>query len=268
MPGARRIAAGVALAVALAPAASGCGDGANGAAKAELPHGSTPVKLDPRDFSTSIDNRYWPIRPRTRWTCRETDQEGSDQKVVVTVTDAEKRIANGIVARVVRDTVTEGGRVVEDTFDWYAQDERGDVWYLGEDTAEFENGRPVSTKGSWEAGVNGAQPGVMVPAEPREGMAYREEYYRGEAQDNGEVLSTTEMVQAPAGQFDDALLIRDSTPLEPRLLEYKLYAPGVGPVVSVGISGGPGSREELVDVRRVSRREAAAAGTAPLGKPG
>ena len=248
----------VAVAAALAVAASGCGRGS---------HGSARVRPDPRDFTTTIDNRYWPMRPGMRWTYRESDVEGSEQKVVVTVTDAKKRVAAAIEARVIRDTVTEHGRVIEDTFDWYAQDRHGSLWYLGEDTAEFENGRLTSTKGSWEAGVGGAQAGVMIPAQPRDGMRYREEYYRGEAQDNGEVLSTTEKVESPAGRFGDALLIRDSTPLEPSLIEYKLYASGVGPVLSIGVSGGPGSREELVSFGRVSREEAHAAATAPLGKP-
>lgn len=271
MPGHRSTRAGVALAAALAVAltASACGGGSetSRSPQAKLPHGSAPFDLNPSDFTTTIDNRYWPMRPGTRWTYRETDVEGSGQRVVVTVTDAKKRIANGIEARVIRDTVAEHGRVIEDTFDWYAQDGHGNVWYLGEDTAEFENGKLASRQGSWEAGVDGAQPGIMVPAQPRGGMRYREEYYRGEAEDNGEVLSTSEMVESPAGRFDRALLIRDSTPLEPNLLEYKLYASGVGPVVSIGVSGGPGSREELIDFGRASHAEAHLAATAPLGRP-
>jgi hypothetical protein len=106
---------------------------------------------------------------------RETSIDGTVQRVVVKVTHRTKRIANGITARVVRDTVTEKGQLVEDTFDWYAQDRRGNVWYLGESTKEYENGKVVSTRGSWEAGVDGARAGIAMPARPRPGLQYRQE---------------------------------------------------------------------------------------------
>ena len=169
---------------------------------------------------------------------------------MVIVTDETKRIANGITARVVHDTVTRDGQLVEDTFDWYAQDRSGNVWYLGEATAEFEDGRIVSTAGSWEAGVDGAQAGVIMPAHPVPGMRYRQEHYRGEAEDRAEVLSTDERAEVPYGAFDQGLLTKETTPLEPDVLEYKLYAKGVGPVLALGVSGG-GDREELVELERV-----------------
>ena len=125
--------------------------------------------LGPGDFTTRIDNPYLPMRPGSRWVYRETDTEGTVQRVVVKVTRRTKRIANGVTARVVRDTVTERGRLVEDTFDWYAQDRAGNVWYLGEDTTEYEDGRPVSKEGSWEAGVDGARAGIVMLARPRPG---------------------------------------------------------------------------------------------------
>ena len=139
------------------------------------------------------------MKPGTRWTYREIDEEGKELRVVVTVTSETKKIANGITARVVRDTVTEDGELIEDTFDWYAQDGDGNVWYMGEDTAEFEDGKITTRGGSFEAGVDGALPGIVMPAEPRDGMRYRQEYYKGEAEDNGEVLSTEEMAEVPAG---------------------------------------------------------------------
>jgi hypothetical protein len=245
--------------------ALGCGGPERGGGPG-LPQGSESVKLDPRSFSATIDNPYWPMSPGTRWTYRETDQEGGRQKVVVTVADRVKRVANGVTARVVRDTVTEDGKLVEDTFDWYAQDKEGNVWYLGEDTAEFEDGKLTTKEGSFEAGVKGAQPGIIMPARPAPGMRYRQEYLKGEAEDNGEVLSTEEMAEVPFGHLDKALLTKDTVGIEPNVLEYKLYAKGVGPVLTLGVSGGPGSREELIKRDMATESEADKAGTAPLGK--
>jgi hypothetical protein len=214
----------------------------------------------PAEFSTRIDNRYWPMAPGTRWIYRE-----GDQRIAVTVTNETKRIANGVTARVVRDTVAEGGTIVEDTFDFYAQDRRGTIWYLGEDTAEFDHGRLETKEGSFEAGVDGARAGVIMPAHPRPGMRYRQEFYSGHAEDRGEVLSTREMAETPAGRFKRALLTKDTSPLEPAVLEYKLYAPGVGPVLTLGVSGGA-EREELLRRDRASAAWVRRAGTAPLGQ--
>jgi hypothetical protein len=256
---------GLAL-VALGATACGSDDGGERSSSVpDLPRGSEPVSLDPADFTADIDNRYWPMAPGTRWTYREIDEEGKELKVVVTATSATKRIANGITARVVRDTVTEDGELIEDTFDWYAQDSHGNVWYMGEDTAEFEDGELTTRAGSFEAAVDGALPGIIMPADPRDGMRYRQEYYEGEAEDNGEVLSTQEQAEVPAGHFDHALLTKDTITIEPDVLEYKLYAPGVGPVLVFGVSGG-GGREELIEVENAGARAAEAAGSAPLGK--
>jgi hypothetical protein len=205
------------------------------------------------------------MAPGAQWTYREVDEEGNELKVVVTVTTETKEIANGVTARVVRDTVTQDGALIEDTFDWYAQDADGTIWYLGEDTAEFENGEITSTAGSFEAGVDGALPGIIMPADPQDGLQYRQEYYKGEAEDNGEVLSTEEQAEVPLDHFEDALLTKDTITIEPDVLEYKLYAPGVGPILVLGVSGG-GGREELVAFEPVSNELAKAAGTTPLGE--
>jgi hypothetical protein len=224
--------------------AAGCG-GSNGTT---LPQGADKVELDEKEFTTEIDNPYWPMRPGSRWIYRETDADGVEQRVEVTVTN-DTRDVMGIEARVVRDVVTEDGDVVEDTFDWYAQDADGNVWYLGEDTKEYENGKVAKTEGSWEAGVDGALPGVIAPADPDVGMTYRQEYYAGEAEDTAEVLSLSEWAQVPYGSFRDVLLTKDFTPLDPDILEYKLYAGDVGPVLVLGVSGGSG-REELLELTR------------------
>jgi hypothetical protein len=152
------------------------------------PQGGEPVQLDPTQFTTRIDNRWWPMRPGSRWVYRETDGQGTPQRVVVTVTDKTKPII-GIQARVVHDVVTEDGQLVEDTYDWYAQDAKGNVWYLGEDTKEYEDGKVTTTEGSWQAGVDGAQPGILLLADPKRAMEYRQEYYKGQAEDAARVLS-------------------------------------------------------------------------------
>jgi hypothetical protein len=225
---------------------AGCGESKESQAACPygLPQGSTPVELDPNDFVAKIDNPYWPMAPGSKWVYRETDAEGTTQRVEVTVTDRTKEIL-GIEATVVHDVVTEGGDVIEDTEDWYAQDKWGGLWYLGEDTTEYENGRAVSTKGSWEGGVDGAQPGLIVPPDPKVGMFYRQEYYAGQAEDRAKILSLDERAEVPFGSYERLLMTADTTPLEPDVLEHKLYARGVGPVLVISLSGG-GGREELV----------------------
>lgn len=226
---------------------AGCGGA--GQTSADLPQGAEPVELDPAEFTVEIDNRYWPMAPGSRWVYREEDGEGGVQRVVVAVTDRTKPVANGIEARVVHDVVSEGGEPVEVTDDWYAQDAEGNIWYLGERTAEYENGKVVSRAGSWEAGVDSAQPGVVLPAEPRPGLAYRQEHYAGKAEDRAKVLSVDEQAEVPYGHFARVVLTKDLAPLEPRALEHKFYAPGIGPVLTLDVSGASG-REELISFRR------------------
>ena len=175
------------------------------------------MTLDPADFTTRIDNPYWPMRPGTRWIYVETDREGSRQRDVVTVTHRTKTIADGVTARVVRDVATEDGKLVEATDDWYAQDKDGNVWYLGEATTEYENGKPKSTTGSFEAGVDGAQPGIIMAAAPKPGLRYRQEYYKGQAEDAGVVMSVDERVQVPYGYSRGRVLMtKDVNRLEGR----------------------------------------------------
>ena len=211
-----------------------------------LPQGSEPVTLDPADFVPRIDNPYWAMAPGTRWVYREFDFDGS-QRVTVTVLERTRTI-EGIEATVVHDVVSERGELVENTFDWFAQDVCGNVWYMGENTKEYEDGEVVSTAGSWEHGVDGAFAGVIMPGDPQVGLTYRQEYYEGEAEDLGEIMSLDEQAQVPFGHFDNVLLTKDFTPLEPKVLEYKLYAEGVGPVLVLGVSGGS-DREELLRFR-------------------
>jgi hypothetical protein len=232
---------------------SACGDDDESTAASSnrgLPQGSEPSNLDPADFSTNIDNPYWPMTPGTRWVFSETDTKGTKEKVVITVTDKTKMIANGIRARVIRDAATENGVPIEITDDWYAQDKDGNVWYLGESVRNFENGKVADREGSFEAGVDGADAGVVMPADPVPGLSYRQEYYKGVAEDRGEVIAVGEdQVEVPAGYFKGVLLTRDLVPLEPKVEELKFYAKGVGPVLSMHTDGA-GGRATLISYKK------------------
>jgi hypothetical protein len=236
----------------LAVLAGGCGADSSRPAQtappAGLPQGAEPVRLDPANFTTNVDNPYWPLRPGSVWVYRDIEADGSRGRDVIRVLKRTKVVA-GIRALVVHDRATSGSRLVEDTHDWFAQDRAGNVWYLGEATQAYANGRPSSTGGSWEAGVGGAQAGVVMPAHPAPGQQYRQEYRRGTAEDHARVLSIDDQVQSPFGHFTPAVLTKEFSRLEPNDLEYKLYAKGVGLVAAIGVSGDL-SREVLVSYRK------------------
>jgi hypothetical protein len=215
---------------------------------AELPQGREPVSLDPAEFSARIDHRYWPMRPGARWVYRGHDAEGARSRSVVTVTKKTRLVANGIRARALRDVAIEDGKLIEVAFEWYAQDEAGNVWFLREDVQRRKGGRLRRTRG-WEAGVDGAKPGVVMAAQPAVGMRWRQQHAAGRNADRSEVLSTEERVSVPFRQLNHGVMIRETTPLEPRALEYKLYAPDVGLAMTVEISGG----SERVELVRYSR---------------
>ena len=228
-------------------ALSACGGGSEPAAQQTTspPRGSEPVTLDPADFTVNVTNKYWPMKKGDRWIYEERDEKGTLTRDEVSVLDQTEKI-NGIEALVVHDVASQDGVTIEDTTDWYAQDSEGNLWYLGEQTTEYQNGQPSSTEGSWEYGVDGAQAGILLPAEPTPGLQYRQEFLKDEAEDKAIVLSTSEQAQTPTGTYHDALLTRDTTPLEPELVELKWYAPGVGPVLTLTPSGEQ-TREQLVE---------------------
>jgi hypothetical protein len=211
-----------------------------------LPRGSEPVTLDPADFSANVDNREWPMTVGSRWVYRVTDlADGTVQRDVITVTNRTKLIADGIRARVVRDIVTEHGKPTEVTDDWYAQDSAGNVWYFGEHTVTYEHGKR-SDNGSWEAGVDGAMPGIALPAKPTVGLTYREEYSKGVAEDQSRVLALDAQAQVRVGHYRHVLLTEDFSPIEPNVSELKFYAKGSGQaVLAIDVSGG-NDREELI----------------------
>ena len=190
----------------------------------------------------NVTNPYFPLPPGRHWVYREGRQRDD-----VTVTNRTKLLANGVVARVVTDDVTLRGRAVELTEDYYAQDAKGNVLYLGESTAEYEHGRVVSREGSFEAGVDGARGGIVMPAHPRVGMRYRQEFYKGHAEDRAKIVSLRERVKVPLRRYRRTLMTLETNPLEPDVLEAKFYARGVGVVLAVGMSGDT-DREELLRV--------------------
>jgi hypothetical protein len=197
--------------------------------KAYAPH------IDPAEFTTTIDNEYFPLKPGTTFV-----YEGKGERDEMTVTSETKKVM-GVECVVVDDKAWENGKLIEKTYDWFAQDNKGTVWYFGEDTKEYENGKVVSTKGSWEAGVDGAEPGIIMQAHPKVGQTYRQEYYKGEAEDMAKVLRLNDSVAVPYGSFDHVLVTKEWTPLEPSYAEHKYYARGVGHVYGGGL--------ELVEVK-------------------
>jgi hypothetical protein len=186
--------------------------------KAYTPH------INPSEFTTTIDNEYFPMKPGTTFL-----YEGGAERGEMTVTSDTKKVM-GVECVVVDDRAWEGGKLIERTYDWFAQDNKGTVWYFGEDTKEYENGKVVSTKGSWEAGVDGAKPGIIMQADPKVGQSYYQEYYPGEAMDKARVLSFNASVTVPYGTFDQVLETREWTPLQPGFFEKKYYVRGVGPL--------------------------------------
>jgi hypothetical protein len=200
----------------------------------------------PGDFVATIDNPFMPLVPGTRM-MYEGPTDAGLERIDYFVT-RETRDVMGVTCVVVRDTVTLNGELIEDTYEWYAQDNNGNVWYFGEDSKEYKRGKVVSTTGSWEAGIDGAQPGIVMPASPTAGPSYRQEYYAGEAEDMAKVDRLGMSVTVPYGSFTGVLRTLEWTPLEPGFYEYKYYAPGVGLVLEA--VRGSRERVELLSISR------------------
>jgi hypothetical protein len=187
-------------------------------------HNAYSPHIDPSEFTTKVDNEYFPMKPGTTFI-----YEGKGERDEMRVTNQTKKVT-GVECVVVDDRAWEDGKLIERTYDWFAQDDKGTVWYFGENTKEYDNGKVVSTKGSWEAGVDGAKAGIIMPAHPKVGQSYHQEYYPGEAMDMAKVLSLNTSVTVPYGSFDHALDTREWTPLQPVFFEKKYYVRGVGPL--------------------------------------
>ena len=193
------------------------------------------------DLSTVVDNPYWPLPVGARWVYEATTPDGVERTEVEVL--AETHRVWGVDARVVRDTVYRNGEMIEDTRDWYAQDRRGNVWYLGEDTAEYENGEIVSHAGAWEAGVGGALPGIVMWANEFPEGPYRQEYLPGVAEDMGEIAEAGPSVTVAAGFWRGCLRIKEFSPLEPGVEALKSYCGGVG----LTLVEEDGVHEELIE---------------------
>ena len=208
--------------------------------------GTYTVDIDPADFNSVVDNPFFPLLPGTVWQYTETTADGEQQTDTVEVL-AEHRMVMGVDTIVVHDVAKdEDGAVVEDTFDWYAQDSAGNVWYFGEDTTSYDEG-VASKEGSWEAGVDGALPGIVMPADPAvSSTGYRQEYLAGEAEDMGQVIADSGSVTVPFGSFDDVIRTRDWTPLEPDVVEEKTYARSIGVVREETVQSPDGGDEVVL----------------------
>jgi len=204
--------------------------------------------FDPALFdaqSASVTNPWFPLVPGTTLTYEGETEEGMETIVMEVTHDT--RVILGVACVVVQDRAYVDGELVEETWDWYAQDVDGNVWYLGEDTTEYEDGVPVGTAGSWEAGVDGAVAGILFKADPKVGDSYQQEYYAGEAEDMAEVVALDVTVTLTDGTVHTGCAkTREWTPLEPDVEEFKYYAAGVGLVLESQTDGS--EPVELVDV--------------------
>src|SRR5215213_1077676 len=214
--------------------------GATGTTKqAYAPH------INPSDFTTKIDNKYFPLKPGTTFVYQ-GNSGGNQQRDVMSVTHSTKQIM-GVKCVVVDDRVWAHAKLSEKTFDYYAQDKKGNVWYFGENSKEYKNGK-VSTESSWEAGKDGAEPGIIMQAHPKVGQTYRQEYLKGVAEDMAKVLDLNGSVKVPYSSFNHVLVTKEWSPLEPGVVAHKYYAAGGGDVKEVAVKG-PLETLELVDVR-------------------
>jgi hypothetical protein len=183
--------------------------------------------INPENFVEDVTNIFFPLGPGTVFTYKSQTADGLET-IVVTVLPEKKNVA-GVSCTVVSDIVSIGGKVIEDTHDWYAQDKDGNIWYMGEDVSNYENGELVDHEGSFEAGVDGAKPGIIMMANPVLEMPYRQEYYFNVAEDWGKVIAKGVSVTTTYGTFNNCIKTADWNAIEPDApIEFKYYAPNVG----------------------------------------
>lgn len=242
--------------VAAAAAAGGCGSSAGGAPTNSAPKTPasadgpwSPPTIDPANFVARVDNPYLPLVPGTTLRYRGVQKDGTTPQVDTFAVTHQRKVVMGVNCIVVRDTVTSRGKPVERTYDWFAQDRQGNVWYMGEETQELKRGRFGRMIDSGPAGKDGAQPGLMMEAHPRKGDSYWQFHWPGHAMDTTTVLGSAGRVRLPFRSFGDTLLTQEQSPLEPGVKDQKWSVRGIGYVQERSASG---TREQirLVSVTR------------------
>jgi hypothetical protein len=225
------------LAVTAASAFAGCGSSGDSASTSW-----SPPAIDPSSFVSRVDNPYLPLAPGTTLRYRGVMKDGTTPQVDTFAITHQKRIVMGVPCTVVRDTVTSRGRPVERTYDWFAQDRQGNVWYMGEETQELKHGRFGKMIDSGPAGRNGAQPGLMMEAHPRKGDSYWQFHWPGHALDTAIVLGSGGRVELPYRSFRETLLTQEQSLLEPGVRDRKWSVRGIGYVQERAASG---TREQI-----------------------
>jgi hypothetical protein len=245
----RRIVAVVGLAALLAGACSKGSvksSGSNG--KVTSPPGATgyhPV-FDRSQFRATVDNSWFPLKPGTILVYAGTKDEKKAREIYRVTSDT--KVIDGVPCVVVHDSLYLNGSLAEDTLDYYTQDGHGNVWYFGEDTKQLDpSGKVTGTAGTWRSGVDGAQPGIFMEAHPVIGHSFRQEYYKGHAEDQFSMVSLTAAVTVPHGSFQDALLTKEWTALDPGIIDHKYWVRGIGEVLEQSVTGSL-ERLQLVSV--------------------
>ncbi|MFN2568542.1 MAG: hypothetical protein ABR564_02945 [Candidatus Dormibacteria bacterium] len=230
--------AAVIAALTLPLGVAACGSSGN-SSPSTPPRPAANAYIERANFVRTVDNPWFPLKPGTTLRYRGI-KDAAPTVDVVTVTHRTRDIL-GVPATVVHDSLYDDkGHVIEETFDWYAQDKRGNVWYLGEDTKELDaKGNVKSREGSWQTGKDGAIAGIFMPANPRVGQSFRQEYYKGQAEDHFKILSLG------AGR----MRTEETTPLEPDVVDNKYYVRGIGTVREVAVKG-PKETNVLVSVKK------------------
>ena len=248
----RYIALPIALGLVAVAAACGSSSQSSSQSTSGLSSGSTPVTATAPDASNFdghvVDNRWFPLVPGMTWEYRGV-KDGQPSREIMVATSQTKTI-QGVPCTVVSDKLYLSGALEERTLDYYAQDKDGNVWYFGEDTAELKpDGSVKSTEGTWLSGRDGAEAGIFMAADPLLGQSFRQEYYKGQAEDHFRILSLSEQVKTPGATSDQAMLTMEWTPLEPNVVDHKYYVQGIGTVLEQTAKG-PLERNTLVSVHK------------------
>jgi hypothetical protein len=206
-------------------------------------------EIEPDDFVRGINNPYLPEKPGDTYYYQNITVDAGDttvEDIYIKVTHRTKVIM-GVTCEVIHDVVKVDGILMENTFDYYAQDEDGNVWYFGENTRQLQDDGTWSTEGSFISGVDGALPGKVMLANPQAhiGKSYRQEYYVGHALDKAKVLNTNSTVTVPYGTFYNCVETEETSVLDPGVIEHKWYARGIGQI-KASVTKGGNELEELI----------------------